>query len=232
MAGVLVLPMLPALFLLWLIYRQDRVEHEPVSMIVCIVMLGALSALPAVALELLAQKILDNLGSMPVFAYDLLENFLGVALIEESVKYFVIRKIAWKHPAFDYRFDGVVYGVASSLGFAALENIFYCMGNMSNLFLRAFTAIPMHCIMGIYMGHYFGLAKQWTNRGDSAKAQWYMFMSMFAPVFIHGLYDFVCTQGAYGESLLWILVFYLFVITIDVIAIMNVKKYAQNDQPI
>ena len=31
-------------------------------------------------------------------------------------------------PAFNYKFDAIVYCVTSALGFAAIENVLYCLG--------------------------------------------------------------------------------------------------------
>ena len=44
-------------------------------------------------------------------------------------------------------YDGIVYAVVISMGFALVENIFYVLGNtgieLSVGFLRMFTAIPL-----------------------------------------------------------------------------------------
>ena len=53
--------------------------------------------------------------------------------------------------------DGVVYGVAASLGYAAYENIEYVLyvdgePSFDIALLRAFTAIPLHALCGVIMG--------------------------------------------------------------------------------
>ena len=50
---------------------------------------------------------------------------LFVGLIEEGCKFFFLYKKTWKNVNFNYTFDGIVYAVTVSLGFAAIENIIY-----------------------------------------------------------------------------------------------------------
>ena len=44
-------------------------------------------------------------------------NFLIVGMAEEGVKYVVLKTQTWKHKAFDYRFDGIVYAAVLILAF-------------------------------------------------------------------------------------------------------------------
>ena len=50
--------------------------------------------------------------------------FFVVGLGEELLKYLVVILYAFRKPSFNEPFDGIVYAVMVSLGFAALENIF------------------------------------------------------------------------------------------------------------
>ena len=52
--------------------------------------------------------------------------------------------------------DGLIYGAAASLGFAAYENIgyvlyFYKEPSFELAIVRAFSAVPMHALCGIMM---------------------------------------------------------------------------------
>ena len=51
--------------------------------------------------------------------------FFVVGLGEELCKYIVLVLYALRKPSFNEPFDGIVYAVMISLGFAALENVFY-----------------------------------------------------------------------------------------------------------
>jgi hypothetical protein len=61
---------------------------------------------------------------------------------------------------FDEPLDGVIYGVAVSLGFATLENLLYLdrMG-LAIAWQRAVFAVPAHALFGGAMGYYAGRAK-------------------------------------------------------------------------
>ena len=49
---------LPAFFLLRYIYRQDKVEKEPMGLLVKLLFMGVLSALCSIVLESIGQRIL------------------------------------------------------------------------------------------------------------------------------------------------------------------------------
>jgi len=53
--------------------------------------------------------------------------FFVVGLGEELLKYLVVVLYAFRKPSFNEPFDGIVYAVMVSLGFAAFENIIYVM---------------------------------------------------------------------------------------------------------
>ena len=76
-----------------------------------------------------------------------------VGLIEEGSKFFFLYRFTWKDKAFNYRFDGIVYAVFVSLGFAALENVFYVFNYGTGVALqRALLTIPGHMSFAVYMG--------------------------------------------------------------------------------
>ena len=57
------------------------------------------------------------------------------------------------------RVDGIIYGAASSLGFAAVENIkYFAVGRLSPtlVLLRTFTSIPAHMFFGAIWGYALG----------------------------------------------------------------------------
>jgi hypothetical protein len=82
--------------------------------------------------------------------------------------------------------DGVVYGTAASLGFAALENILYVSeGGFGLAVMRAVTAVPGHALLGVIMGFYVGRA-----RFDPERRRRWLRLALVIPILLHGLYDF------------------------------------------
>jgi RsiW-degrading membrane proteinase PrsW (M82 family) len=155
----------------------------------------------------------DGSSVSSVFLY----SFIGIALVEEGFKYWVLKRITWKSVYFNERFDGIVYGVAVSLGFAAFENILYVMGGgMSIGILRAFAAVPMHAVLGVLMGVAYGKAKF-----EASNARALLFRSLAIPTFYHGLYDFFALSSGTGQvdlsGLLFILLIALVIYAFKVI---------------
>ena len=98
-----------------------------------------------------------------------------------------MRRFAWKHPAFDYRFDAVVYCVFSALGFAALENILYvAQFGLSVAVPRALLSVPGHFFFAVYMGIYLGEAKRAEREGEGFLRDRFLRESILVPVLLHG----------------------------------------------
>lgn len=220
--------LLPPFYLFYKIYTKDRIESESTGLIFRLFLAGALTTVAASVLELAGTLILNRIGLNPNSTfYMLLENFLVIACAEEGVKRFALKKLTWRNPEFNFLFDGVVYAAAASLGFAAAENIMYVtgFGGLGTAFIRAFTAIPLHCITGIYMGHFYGMAKYAENRRNPAAMKVYMKQSFLIPVFLHGLYDFLASL----ESDFSTFAFYAVIIVIEIVALRQLNTYASQD---
>ena len=96
--------LLPAALLLLRVYRLDRIEKEPASVLWALLGCGAAAALLAYLLETLLTALLDRWLVRGSMAYLAAENFLVVACTEELCKRLPVRHIFWRHRAFDYRF--------------------------------------------------------------------------------------------------------------------------------
>lgn len=227
-SGLLLAALLPPIFLLYKVYRADRVEREPVGLVVKLFFIGCLTVVPAALIEGVLIGGLSSLGLDPSgFAFLFLECFFGVALVEELVKYFGLKLGSWKNTAFDYCFDGIVYAVAVSIGFAAAENIGYVFsfGGYEIAAMRAVTAIPGHTIFGIFMGYYYGMAKYGEKHGFALKSAYYRKVAVIVPMLMHGFYDFCASS----ESAVLTLLFYVYIIALDIIAIRNIKRFEESD---
>ena len=228
--ALLLIALIPPLFFLIYIYRQDDIESEPRGMIAGLIGLGALSAIPAVLLELAGSYILYLLGlSEESLIYLLLENFLVVGVSEEICKYTAGRLTTWKSPEFNYRFDGIVYMVSSAIGFAALENVLYVFssGFRTGIF-RAILSIPLHTICGMFLGYYYGEGKYLLMHGDKTGSRNAFWKGLFIAVMIHGAYDFLASL----ESITALVLFVVLVIVVDIVAFRFMKNAEKADSPI
>ncbi len=217
----------PPLLLIVYIYRKDRVEKEPIGLLLKLVVLGAISVLPAAFLETIGDSVLANFYEQGSTYFNLIECFLIIGVAEEGLKYLILKKVTWKHPAFNFRFDAIVYAVCVSLGFAMAENIMYVtmMGGISTGVIRAFTAIPAHAINAIYMGYYVGQAKLCHKYGEVSGEILDLRMAFFVPVFLHGFYDFCAVQATEFFTVCFI----IFVIIMDILAVTRIRRSSKND---
>ncbi|MBR1758194.1 MAG: PrsW family intramembrane metalloprotease [Lachnospiraceae bacterium] len=220
----------PAVFLMVYIYRHDKVEPEPGDLLRSLILRGVLAALASIVLEIAAERVLSMAPiseSSPV--YTILTAFLGVAAIEEGTKYFFMHRKVWNHPAFNYRFDAIVYAAFVSLGFAAFENIQYVASyGISVAVPRAFLAIPGHLGFSVVMGYYYGRARKAADRGDMAGSRANRWAGYLSAVFLHGFYDSCAMIGTGIASLLFV----VFVIVMYVVISKLIRKEAETDEPL
>ena len=230
---LLLAALVPAAFLMVQVYRLDRIEKEPAGLLLKLALFGALSGLAAGAIEGALTRVLDvTLGGSTLRL--VLENFLAVALVEEACKRWVVLKFAWNHPAFDYRFDAVVYCVFSALGFAALENILYVAEyGFAVAVSRALLSVPGHCFFAVYMGIYLGQAKMaeramqryYIELPDETPGQ-YLRASLLVPTLLHGFWDFSLSVGGWLMTIL----FSLFVLAFFIDAYRKLRFAAGSDE--
>ena len=222
---------LPALLLMFYIYKMDKVESEPIGMLARLVLFGCLITLPAALIETVLDTVFSYVFGYNMF-YLLVENFIGVALVEEGLKWLMLLT-TWKSKRFDYVFDGIVYAVFISLGFALLENILYVLLQadlstaVTTLIMRAVTSIPTHMFCGVFMGYFWGKAKEASVYGNKTAKNGYWALSIVVPTLLHGFYDF-CLSTGYTVT---VLAAFAFVIAMYVIVFLQVRKASKSDRP-
>ncbi len=177
---------LPALFLMWYVEKHDAKRPEPRSLLRKTALFGGLATIPCIVIQVALSgggKIAPaNAGEAMFTAY------IVAGLTEEGAKAACLYLAVWRHPAFNERFDGIVYGTRAGLGFALVENVGYLLGaeSMSGLIsmfiLRAVLAVPGHAIWGGFMGHY-AAKKRFDGTGPG------LLGGLAIAVFLHGTYD-------------------------------------------
>ncbi len=148
----------PGLAISIYIFWKDKFEKEPKRLLLFSFVLGVLSVIPAIVLEIFSDAAFVNRGNNIV--QTALYAWLGIGLIEEGCKYFFIRLFAYRSKSFNEPFDGITYSVMVAMGFATIENVMYVIdGGYGVGILRMFTAVPAHATFGVMMGYYLGLEK-------------------------------------------------------------------------
>ena len=114
----LILAPLPSIIWLAFYLRKDR-HPEPNRMIIKIFLLGALVVVAAGFLEFAT-----SFASKIIYLNKIWFIVISFALIEEILKYLVVRFGVLKNPEFDEPVDTMIYMIIAALGFAAAENIY------------------------------------------------------------------------------------------------------------
>lgn len=223
------LAVLPAAVLLIVIYKLDNIEKEPVSLMAKVFGFGALSVISAVLMEMAGSAILSLFFRTENALYDVIMYFCVVGFSEEIGKFVALKLGTWKNREFNFSFDGIVYGACATLGFATVENIMYCFQyGLSVAITRAIMSVPGHCIFGVFMGIYYGMAKRCELSGDEEGKKKNFYKSLLIPILLHGTYDF-CLSYQYDGIML---VFIVFEIAMVTAAIKRVIKMSKTDSPL
>jgi len=189
--GLLALAVAPGMAICIYIYIKDKYKREPPGLLLLSFILGMLSIIPAILLEMpfgTSMNAMTGKSIQQVAFY----AFIVVGVSEELSKYLMVRYFAFKRIAFDDPFDGIVYAVMVGMGFATIENIGYVFEHgMATGIMRMFLSVPAHATFAVLMGYHIGLAKF-----DSANRNRHLFYAILWPVLFHGSFDFFLFKGS------------------------------------
>ena len=221
------LAVLPSALLIYRVLKSDKVESEPPRLIIRVFLLGAASCFPAALLETFGETLVTNIVSTQAM-YSALMFLFVVPAAEEFVKFLAMCSIR-KRPEFNYTFDGIVYGVAASLGFATLENLFYVLGEGSYTvaIMRGVLSVPLHCTCGVFMGYYYGLTQWYRAHGQKSEASKSQTLTLLVPIIIHGLYDYSLDVDNAAVTIAGL----VFTVVMLVLAVRRVRLSSSQDTP-
>ena len=196
--SLLILATAPVIIILVYVYIRDKYEKEPLGLLLKALLGGGLTIIPIVLVSGWLEGYKVYFTGFQQVGY---VAFILAALVEEFFKFAVLFFLIWRNKEFNEKFDGIVYAVFISLVFAWVANISYVFNyGESAGYLRALTAVPAHALFGVTMGYYFSFAKFGHNKRKNIN----MFLALFMPVLLHGIYDFILMSGHYMYLLLFI----------------------------
>ncbi|RCW64893.1 glutamic-type intramembrane protease PrsW [Saliterribacillus persicus] len=170
----------PAIALLSFFYLTDKFELEPLHAILRAFLYGALLVFPIMFIQFAFLE--EGFAETPFIKSYLLYGFL-----EEFFKWFIFMFGVYTYTKFDTVYDGIVYAVAISLGFASVENILYLIAHgIEVAFTRAIFPVSSHALFGVIMGYYLGKSKF-----NKKKRLYFLVVALFLPIVLHGTYDFI-----------------------------------------
>ena len=249
--------LIPAVALMIYIYNKDKLEKEPIGLLIGLFFAGVATCIPAGIIELILSGFLDKLYSGYLFeidgvlrfastgkmmSYNFIENFLIIAVVEEGMKWLMMYLFTRKSKHFNCYYDGIVYAVFVSLGFAAFENLFYVLDNgLSNAIVRGLISVPGHMAFAVLMGYYYsawhinrkaaGFENDLASRGiiqinDPIKPKRFLTASFVFPALAHGAYDFLCRLG----TVLSVLIFLAFIVFLYIRCFKRVGQVSKEDE--
>lgn len=176
----------PALVILWYFYHADRYEPEPRRYVIGTFILGGTLS---VGIAYILESILTVGGMIkPLLPATAFYVALVAGLVEEPSKALAVR---WPFRAgqMDGIMDGLVYGAAAGLGFAATENFMYGLGwGIGVTLTRAFLTPFAHATWSAIIGVGYGLKAE--GKADSL-AGFYILA-----IFLHFLWDYYAFLSA------------------------------------
>ena len=182
--------------LIWLnFYLRRDVGPEPKLMILKIFCYGMLATIPAIFLEtaIFGEFSKLNFSSSVIF---ILNIFLGVALVEESLKFLAVKFGVLKNPEFDEPVDAMIYMITAALGFAAVENVLILLNlkPLSEIFgvslFRFLGATFLHTLSSGICGFFIGLS--FFNTKGRGKL---VSIGLVLAILLHGFYNFYIMKG-------------------------------------
>ena len=199
---------LPGVVILIYVYKQDYFP-EPKKLVFKTFLFGCATVL---GIDLII-PVLDNFSetNFKGETYYFFDSFIRAAFVEEIFKAIVIVFYCTRKSAFDEPMDGIIYGVAASLGFAAYENIHYIQyfSQKTSLIdislVRAFSAVPMHALCGVMMGFLITLSI-FEKKHNYIN----LFLAIFIPVGMHGLYNYSLGSKVVSYHLTNVILFVFF----------------------
>ena len=182
--------------LIWLnFYLRRDVGPEPKLMILKIFCYGMLATIPAIFLEtaIFGEFSKLNFSSSVIF---ILNIFLGVALVEESLKFLAVKFGVLKNPEFDEPVDAMIYMITAALGFAAVENVLILLNlkPLSEIFgvslFRFLGATFLHTLSSGICGFFIGLSF-FNTKGRGRLVS----IGLVLAILLHGFYNFYIMKG-------------------------------------
>lgn len=224
----LIASLAPGVIIMYLIYRHD-LEKEPMRMLVKSFFGGVLSAFLSLCISIPLRMIFNPEGiESATFS-----AFMGAAIPEEVAKWIIFYWLVRRSKHFDQYYDGILYAIFISMGFALFENLLYVYdGGMQVALIRAVLSVPAHMLFAIPMGYYLSLSRFKTDGNTKV----HIAMSLAMPILLHGVFDFILLYSvSLGDSNpvlsgLLVLAFVVFDIAMWRYGLSKIKKHLIEDQ--
>ena len=206
---------IPALILLVYIYKSDVIEPEPAGLLYLLFILGVLATVPVILIKLLLGTCLTAVAMVAI-----------LSVVEELSIFLVLHFATWDHLAFNYRFDGVVYGATVAIGYEVSLAVLYLSGGLERIALSR-SVIPVHCALGIYMGFFYGQAKARMLEGDTKGSALMRALSLILPIVLNFVYELFMSNSSNNGIMI---AFIAFLVVLNIAAVISVRMFSKADR--
>ena len=184
----LLLAIIPAAIWLAVFYSVDRVEPEPKQYVIGVAVLAALIAAS------IGQPLINGFFNVSEWiGTDTISEILGsiliIGFIQAFLIYATVRFSIFYSSEFDQRIDGVVYGSAAGLGYAAMLNIITVVSSggidLGAGVIRIVVTQMVLGALGALLGYFLG-----RDKFDKERV-WWMSVGLVLAAVLYGLYSWL-----------------------------------------
>jgi len=204
----LILVAIPSVIAIFILWRLDRYEKEPLWLAGVLFLWGAI---PAAIFSIISQVILSAPIEM-VFGKSLSDSLTGIfiaPLTEETIKgALILALFLFYRREFDSVMDGILYGALIGFGFSFIEDVLYLMGALDEkgwggwavlYILRVGLFLLNHSLFTACIGAGFGFARM-------SKEAWkkfaFPFLGWLLAMSLHAFHNLGASLGAQTYGLL------------------------------
>lgn len=256
------LSVIPSLLLCFAVYKLDKTDKEPPKLLALLFFAGFIGFFPLFHLQNLIVSVIDKAftnqittnAPSPVqlqdasfqFLHHILLCIFAYALPEVLMQWVLLVVLTKNKKDFNCLFDGLLYSIILSFGFAISKNL--CVTwtqGWKEFFIRALAAIPMYLMISIVCGVFYTLwhtydrvyeteavlIEQSTIQKHSIRRPLSLFaLSFFIPFIIHGFMSYtLLTQSGFAKIAFYCLVALLY-ITFFIVIIKFSRRDSETDR--
>ena len=231
MLPILGIVLVPGIFWGWAFYHAQRYKKVYLSLLLILFVGGMTCGFLALVLNHAVEKFtlfwpdafipqIELFGkSIPLLSSGF---WFLVGFNEEFSKLLVLLAVVYPSRHLEEPFDGILYAVVVSTGFATMENFFYLdQYGVAVVTTRSVITVPAHAFMSVPMGYFVAKSRMQLDQGKIIKNRNYLPMVIvlqgwIISAFMHGLYDFLLSMRMERVA-------YLQIILMGVISFLLVK---------
>ena len=215
MLPILGIVLVPGILWGWFFYQFHRYKKVHIPLLIILFLGGMGSGFLALVLNHLIEKYTIFWPGATGYYITVLDEKLSlvssvfwffVGMNEEFAKLIVLFVVVFSSRHLGEIFDGILFVVVVSLGFAIMENFYYLDHYGITVFImRTVITIPAHLFMSIPMGYFVAKSRlELDSKNDLKFGLCYPFMLIFGgwlfSSFLHGLYNFLLSLNMEKEA--------------------------------